>query len=239
MVTAYNPSVCPDTMLPLRNEIDRVIHAFQAPNEQAAAFEELCATRPHSVQLACLEKVCELPDGQVTKYDCFTFALDLIDCQERIAARAFAPRNIGPVKQLGIADALPGSSFLQFLLLPEQSSLQSCAEHDLVVYCDQPGHVQHTGKIVGATIVSKWGMKGSLWQHALWEVPSTYGTSARFYSHLTKERVRDRWVDYLRKLAHRVSGFTTLVSVMAERKGKNLIAEELLRLAAERPARRS
>lgn len=239
MVSGYSPSMCPDTMLPLRVEIDRVVHACQAPNEQAAALEELRATRRHSVQPARLERFRELPDGHVPKYDCFTFALDLIDCQERIAARAFAPRNIGPVKRPGIANALPGSSFLQCLLLPEQPSLQSCADHDLVVYCDKSGNVQHAGKIGGATIVSKWGMKGSLWQHPLWEVPSSYGTSARFYSHPTKERVRGWWLDYLRNLAQRVSGLTTLVSVMAESKGKNLTAEELLRLAGERTSRGS
>ncbi|MCH7915675.1 MAG: hypothetical protein IH856_22010 [Deltaproteobacteria bacterium] len=236
-MTEYGPSMCPNTMLSLRNEIDRVIQVFQTPNEQAAALEELRATHPHSIQLATLERFCELPTGQVPKYDCFTFALDLIDCQERIAAWRFAPRNIGPVKRLGIEDALPGSSFLQFLCLPEQSSLQSCVDHDLVVYCDKFGNVQHAGKIVEASIVSKWGMKGSLWQHELWEVPSSYGTSARFYSHSTMERVRSRWLDYLRNLAQRVSGFTTLVSVMAESKGKNLTAEELLRLAAERTPR--
>lgn len=238
-MTGYPPSMCPDTMFPLRKEIDRVIEEVQAPNEQAAALKKLQEIHPHSVQPGTPEEFPELSDEQVTKYDCFTFALDLIDCQERIAARRFAPKTIGPVKRPGIADVLPGSSFLQSLVLPEEPSLQSCADHDLVVYCDKFGNVHHAGKVVGTAIVSKWGMKGSLWRHGLWEVPSNYGTSARFYSHLTREGIRSRWLEYLKDLAKRVSDFTTLVSVMADSKGKNLTAEELLRLAAERTPYRS
>lgn len=235
-MTAYSASVSPDTILPLRNKIDRVVQKFQTPDEQAAALEEMRSTHPHSVHLAKLEAFCGLADGQTPEYDCFTFALDLIDCPERIAAREYAPTNIGPAKQPGIADALPGSSFLQFLLLSEQPSLQSCSDHDLIVYYDKFGNAQHAGKVLAGTIVSKWGKNGSLWQHDLWEVPSSYGRSARFYSHRPKEWLRKQWLNYLGRLAQRVSGFRSLVLVMRENKGENLSAEALLRLAAERTA---
>lgn len=222
--------------LPLRNAIDQIVQDFQTADEQAAAFEEMRSAHPHSVRLARLETFRGLRDEQTPEYDCFTFALDLIDCPERIAAREYAPRNIGPAKQPGIADALPGPSFLHSLLLPDQPSLQSCCDGDLVVYRDKFRNPQHIGKVVAGAIVSKWGMKGSLWQHGLWEVPSSYGTSTRFYSHQPNEYVRQQWLVYLGRLAQRVSGFTLLVSVMSENRGKNFSSEVLLSLAANRAA---
>jgi hypothetical protein len=226
-----------DSIFPLRNALDQILQEYQTPDEQAAALEKIRSEQPHSIRSARLEPICKLRDGETPEYDCFTFALDLIDCPERIAAREYAPRNIGPTKRPGIADALPGPNFLQFLLLPSQPSLQSCSDYDLVVYYDKFGNAQHAGKIVAGAIVSKWGMKGALWQHALWQVPSSYGTSVQFYSHRSKEYVREQWLKYLHKLAQRVRGFTYLVSVMYENKGKNLNHEELIRLAAVKAAR--
>jgi hypothetical protein len=221
----------------LRNALDRILRQHQTTGEQAAALEELRFVQPHSIHLATLADFCELRDGETAEYDCFTFGLDLIDCQERIAAQQYAPHKRGPIQRPGIADALPGPNFLQFLQLPKQTSLQSCHDYDLVVYCDKRGNAQHAGKIVAGTIVSKWGTKGALWQHGLWEVPSSYGTSVQFFSHCSKEYVRQQWLKYLYKLAQRVMGFTYLVSVMYENKGKNLSHEELLRLAAQKRVR--
>ncbi len=228
-----------DKDLSLRDAIDRILRNFRTPDDQAKALEDIRCEYQHSIRLAEIADFCKLSEGNIPKYDCFTFALDLIDCQERIAVRGYAPRNKGPVKLPGIADVLPGASFLHFLQMPSQRTLDLCADYDLVVYSDRFGTVRHAGKIVSARIVSKWGMKGSLWQHGLLEVPSKYGTLPRFYSRPTKEQVRTRWLDYLGSLAQRVSGFTALVSVMAENKGKNLTAEELFRLAAKRTARGS
>ena len=233
-MTLSSDSLSPDTMVALRDEIDRIVHSLQTPNEQLAALEGIRATYPHSIRLTKLETICELRDEEAPDYDCFTFALDLIDCPERIAVREYAPRNIGRFKQPGVADVLPGSSFLQFLLLPELSSLQSCGDHHIVVYFDRLGNAQHAGKVISGHVVSKWGMKGSLWEHGLWEVPSRYGRTARFYSRRPKDWIRKQWLEYLQRLEQRVSGFTSLVSIMVENNGKNLNAGELLRLAADR-----
>ncbi len=176
--------------LPLRNAIDRVLQECQSPAEQAAALEEIRPAHPHSIRPVPLETFCELSGGETPEYDCFTFALDLIDCPERLAARKYAPRNIGPSKLPGIADALPGPTFLHLLMLPQLPSMQSCSDYDLVVYSDKFGNAQHAGKIVAGEVVSKWGMKGELWKHGLWEVPNSYGTSVQFCSQLPKESVR-------------------------------------------------
>ena len=217
----------------LRKTLDRIIQTVPRA-EQAAALEAARSVHPHSIFAAKLATFCELRDGETPEYDCFTFALDLINCPERIAAREYAPRDGGPAKLPGIADALPGPSFLHFLQLPTQPSLQSCRDSDLVVYYDKRGNAQHAGKIVAGTIVSKWGMKGALWQHGLWEVPTRYGKCVQFYSHRRKDCVQQQWLKYLLLLARRVSGFTSLVSVMWENRGKNLDHEELQRLVAKR-----
>ncbi len=226
-----------DTVFSLRNALDQILQEYKTTAEQAAALEEIRSAYPHSIRPGTLADFCELRDGETPEYDCFAFALDLIDCQERIAAREYAPRKIGPIQRPGIADALPGPNFLQFLQLPNQTSLQSCHDYDLVVYYDKFGNAQHAGKIVAGTIVSKWGMKGALWQHGLWEVPSSYGTVVQFYSHRPREYVRQQWLNYLCTLAQRVMEFTYLASVMYENKGKNLNHEEFLELAAQKGAR--
>ena len=58
--------------------------------------------------------------------------------------------------------------------------------------------------------------------------------AARFYSHRPKDWIRERWLQYLQRLEQRLSGFTSLVSIMVENNGKNLNAGELMRLAADR-----
>jgi len=226
-----------DSHLPLRNELDRILQKYQAPDEQAAALEEIRPALPHSIRSAKVEDFCELPAGAVPEYDCFTFALDLVDCQERIAVRQCAPRKIGPAKRPGIADALPGPSFLNFLQLPSQPSLESCSDYDVAVYYDKFGTAQHAGKVVAGTIVSKWGMKGALWRHGLWEVPSSYGTSVQFYSHRPKEYVLKRWLDYLCELGKMAGEFATLVLVIHENRDKNLNHEEFLVIAAKKGPR--
>ena len=188
----------------LREAIDGILQRSQTADAQATLLEELRSALPHSIRPAILGMFCELPDGEIPEYDCFTFAFDLIDCPERIAARKYAPRTIGPAMQPGIVDVLPGPNFLPFLRLPEQPSFAACSDGDLVVYCDKFGNARHAGKIVDGAIVSKWGMKGALWQHDLWDVPSSYGLSAQFYSRRPKEYVRQRWLVYLEHLAKRV-----------------------------------
>ena len=139
----------------LREAIDGILQRSQTADAQATLLEELRSALPHSIRPAILGMFCELPDGEIPEYDCFTFAFDLIDCPERIAARKYAPRTIGPAMQPGIVDVLPGPNFLPFLRLPEQPSFAACSDGDLVVYCDKFGNARHAGKIVDGAIVSK------------------------------------------------------------------------------------
>lgn len=232
-----NVCMASDADRPLRTAIDTIIEEYQVVEYQVAALERLHSTHAHTVRQAKLSDLVGVSDGDTPEYNCFAFALDLIDCPERIAVGKYAPRTVGPIRFPGIADVLPDANFLWSLMLTPQYSLQNCRDHDLVIYCDKFGYPQHAGKVIAGAVISKWGMKGGLWPHSLWEVPSSYGTSLRFYSHLSKEHVRQKWVEYLQRLARRVSGFLYLASVIHENEGKGLSHKELLRLAAEKAAR--
>ena len=232
-----NASMASSSDYPLRTEIDRILEELQAVEDQVIAFEKLRSTHLHTVRRANLSDFCESNVCDTTEYDCFTFALDLIDCPERIAVREYAPRKVGPIRSPGIADVLPGPTFLDTLMLSPQQNLQSCRDQDLVVYCDKFGNPQHGGKVIGGEIVSKWGMKGGLWQHGLWEVPSSYGTSARFYSHQPKDLVRQKWIQHLGQVAKRVKEFLYLAHVILKHQGKGLSHIALLNLATKKAAR--
>ena len=71
--------------------MDQILQNYQTTTEQVAALEEIRSASPHSIRSAKLSEFCELRDGETPEYDCFTFALDLIDCQARVAAREYAP----------------------------------------------------------------------------------------------------------------------------------------------------
>ena len=220
----------------LRAAIDAVIRQHDAVPDQVVAFESLRAQHPHSIRPANIADYRE-GGGEPPEYDCFAFALDMVDCPERIAVRQFAPHSTGPVTMPGIQDVLPAGAFLQSLLLPEQPDLESGGD-GVVVYYDKSGKSQHAGKLLNGTVVSKWGMKGGLWRHGVWEVPTSYGNSAKFYLHRSAEDIRKAWIQYLGRLAVKVAGFITLVNVIGENESKHFSAETLTKLAREKWAAR-
>jgi hypothetical protein len=200
-----------DSDSPLRNELDRILRESQEQGDQEASLEKIRKIHPHSIRPARLDDFCKIPDGNVPEYDCWTFALDLIYSQERIAVRRFAPYKKGPIQRPGIDDALPGPNFFCYLQLSKNTNFQNCRDHDLVVYFDFFGKAKHIGKVIEGSIVSKWGMKGYLWNHGIWEIPSSYGVDVRFYSQLDKTLIRKQWSAYLSDLAKRVKRFTDTI----------------------------
>lgn len=82
------------------------------------------------------------------------------------------------------------SGFAPELAEPHLDSLQnrwrrkpSPAPGDLVVYCDGPQQrIKHAGMMLpNGRVRSKWGSLPGLFEHRLWDVPSTYGDSVQFY----------------------------------------------------------
>lgn len=195
----------------LRTELDRILKENLDQSAQEEAIKDFKELHLNSIEGARLEDFCQISNENISDYDCFTFALDLIDSEERIAVRDFAPRKIGPIQRPGIADVLPGPNFIHYLQLQERPSFSMCPDYDLAIYLDRFGKIKHIGKVFKGNIVSKWGMKGYLWQHGIWEVPNSYGINVKFYSQLSKMLIRKKWNAYLCELAKKVRGFTEIV----------------------------
>jgi hypothetical protein len=194
-----------------RTELDKVLKENQDQSSQEEAIKILVQLHPHFIERAVLDGFCKISTENTPKYDCFTFALDLINSKMRIAVRDYAPRKIGPIQRPGIADVLPGPNFFYYLQLQEQSSISVCQNYDLAVYLDNFGMIKHIGKVFNGNIVSKWGMKGYLWRHGIWEVPNSYGIDVKYYSHLSQKLVADRWSNYLHELARKANGFIEII----------------------------
>ena len=79
-----NACMASDTDHPLRTAIDAILDESQAVADQVAALERLRYPHSHTVRQARLGDFIEASAGDTPEYDCFTFALDLIDCPERI-----------------------------------------------------------------------------------------------------------------------------------------------------------
>lgn len=135
--------------------------------------EELRGTYPHSI--TPLERGDE-------RVDCFMFALgirpfDDIDYLARLQAFDLPSDILGP--------------FCEFLLSAQATSelgrLQASVG-DLVLY-SRHRRVLHAGRVgPGGRVHSKWGC-GWAWDHALWEVPVTYGNKASFARRVPEERL--------------------------------------------------
>lgn len=82
----------------------------------------------------------------------------------------------------GLGRTFAGPEFINFLLqnqllAPRQSPV---APGDLIVYFDN-GIFRHTGRMKTETrVLSKWGT-GWLYEHGVWEVPSSYGEFVQYF----------------------------------------------------------
>lgn len=126
----------------------------------------------------------------IARYTCLVHALGFVGSPEyeMIASRGF---NV----------VFAGSGFARWLLdrgaLIEISDAD-LEEHDLVFYFDN-GHFKHAGLALNdQRIVSKWG-RGHLYEHALWEVPQSYGTIVCFFKRLPYDRAVDFFVQFAKE----------------------------------------
>lgn len=69
-------------------------------------------------------------------------------------------------------------------------------EGDIVLYFNEDGRFKHAG-LIGANgrVVSKWGI-GHLYQHELFEVPESYGTTVRFFRGLSYDYAFDHFLQF-------------------------------------------
>ncbi|MBZ5532394.1 MAG: hypothetical protein LAO20_13265 [Acidobacteriia bacterium] len=88
----------------------------------------------------------------------------------------------------GRGEIFAAGAFAHWLLnkgLVVEVKQDDAREGDIVLYFNEEERFKHAG-LLGANgrVVSKWGI-GHLYQHELFEVPESYGTTVRFFKGLS------------------------------------------------------
>lgn len=124
-------------------------------------------------------------------YNCVEYAFDLINLPDRIRLDVDCVYGQNQAPGTGVAPRIHplGTAFVNFLI--ERGVLQkvNCAgSGGVIVYLDKE-RVQHTGKIQGELVRSKWDCTGHLWKHCIDEVPIGYGDKVRFFKSVARNEV--------------------------------------------------
>ena len=119
----------------------------------------------------------------IDQYTCGMHAFHLVDDEEY--------RELARLHPEGYAS----TDFVRYLICHGVLVQLDTARPDcLVVYFNQ-GDIKHIGRTVSReVIVSKW-VTGHLYRHALFELPSSYGTEVKFYADID----RGTAIDWLKK----------------------------------------
>ena len=127
----------------------------------------------------------------VGRYTCLVHVLGFAGCPdyEAIASRGFHV-------------VFAGRAFAHWLI--DRGALSEVSQPeaktgDFVFYFDQDGRFMHAGlDRTNLRVTSKWGI-GHLYEHELWDVPESYGTSVRFFKQLPYEEALDLFIQFARE----------------------------------------
>ena len=165
----------PESNSELRCRLEKI--TSQSPDNWKRLFLELDLTHPHSIRC--------LPHEHQEPYNCFESAFELADSP---AYRTIAETFMDLAGSEG--DNAPSIFFVNFRFVNFLIGRGALVEinkgeltvSDVVVYLDDGDTPQHAGKIASqeGLIKSKWGC-GLFLEHDLWEVPESYGNTARFF----------------------------------------------------------
>jgi hypothetical protein len=150
--------------------------------EHARRLGELHVHIPHTIRV--LES--EAPLGA---YTCVVHAFYLVG----------DPTYEG-VASFGLGKTFAGKDFVESLV--RAGKLASVQEHearpdDFVIYFNEEDFC-HIGRLrAPGRIASKWGT-GLLVEHAVWEVPASYGQRVAFYRGLTADQSFEAFLQYAR-----------------------------------------
>lgn len=148
----------------------------------------------HPALLAALTRECPntivLLDSAhpIRRYTCLMHVFDLAEKEDYAA---IATHGEGKIFAAG--------AFAHWLLdngLLVEVSQSDAREGDIVFYFNDESRFKHAGLIVvNGRVVSKWGI-GHLYEHELFEVPESYGTTVRFFKGLSYEEAFDRFLQF-------------------------------------------
>ncbi len=153
---------------------------------QIVLVSDLEKTIPHTIKI---EREAKQGEDASWRYNCFTYAFNLLDSQEFLDIIQQYPYLF--------AD----SSYVSYLIERHLTSVDEnkVRDGDYVIYFLH-GEPKHAGRIRNNKIVSKWGMY-HLWEHGFWEVPAEYGDEIHFFKKIPVEECVSAfktWVDTCR-----------------------------------------
>ena len=126
--------------------------------QQVAKITALRVSNPHSIMV--LEKA-RLGSRRTFAFNCHAFTFGLSKVDECWSADE---------------DLSPDGTFIMAKVIP---MMEERPEGGIVLYFEGD-RITHSGRINRGVVISKWGA-GHTWQHALWEVPTCYGSSVAYY----------------------------------------------------------
>jgi hypothetical protein len=145
-------------------------------SEYEVAFEEVRRQHDHTIRLLKGDRV------WLGTFNCYADAFDIVDHSKY---RSLVDQHHGAF--------LPTTDFVSNLLDKEElQELDSSAAEmgDIVLYFDE-NKVRHGASIVSpGRLRSKWRPQ-ELYDHALWEVPGTFGDQVKFFIRPDPERIME------------------------------------------------
>ena len=168
-----------------RQRLDDIIKT-QDISVHIEMIETLREKYNHSIML----KHAILP-GQ-SEFRCYEYAFDLVDWQEHELAKVLE----------GFAQG--HRDFIWFLICAQiLKTIDRCSvtSGDVAIYFSE-SDLLHAGKYDSGKIVTKWG-KGHVWEHGLWEVPTSYGARVKWYAKPSPQDMKlsvGRYEEYLYNL---------------------------------------
>jgi hypothetical protein len=99
----------------------------------------------------------------------------------------------------GLGRIFAAGDFAHWLLdnnLLVEAAQGPAREGDIVFYFSDDGRFKHAARMLGnGRVVSKWGI-GHLYEHEIFEVPESYGSTVRFFRGLSYEEAFEYFVRF-------------------------------------------
>lgn len=161
----------------LRDELLRITENGN-PSSHPSLIEKLNEKIPHSIKV--LESI-----TNINLYTCILFVFNIVNDEKYLSLARMCPQNI-----------YASTEFIQFLINRNYViELHQQSINCLIIYFEN-GKIKHIGRLINNNLViSKWGI-GHLYQHPIFEVPSSYGTKIKCYSNINRDEMMNYFVEY-------------------------------------------
>ncbi len=167
----------------LRDRLHEIVNSgHYGIREHPDAVRQLRADFDHSID--CLEI-------EFAPYNCFAYALDVVDSETILEILRADLQAACPV------DVKFGTEFMEHLI--EREILRRDDVGSVIVYFSD-GRPVHAGRYQNDRVTSKWGI-GCLWEHGIWEVPSSHGDQYQLFGLPTRRMLETEFREYFAELS--------------------------------------